>query len=111
MAMFPPVGGGPSEESPVDGLTDYRKGQHDAAMAALLAAGLGAPVALADAVYSAAVAWSAAAGAWLAVAGWSDDAARKMSARADSAVWTALALGGGGGRGGSLAWLAGKGAA
>ena len=87
----------------IDGLTAWRKDRHDAALAALLSASdAGAPradlVPLADAVYSAAVAWSIAAGRWLSVAGWSDDAARKMSARADSAIWSALSMGGGGGR-------------
>lgn len=53
---------------------------------------------MADTAYSIAIAWSVAADKDLVAKGWSNDDARKMSARADSAIWDALSLGGGGGR-------------
>ena len=51
-------------------------------------------IALADIAYDIAIDWSRAASRF----DWNDAPARKMSARADSAIWDALNAGGGGGR-------------
>lgn len=84
-------------------LLSFREADYNASIAAMIAAHASGASrsdlrSMADVAYGKAVSWSLVAGNNLAVKGWSDDDARKASARADSAIWNAINLGGNGGR-------------